>query len=309
MQSLSRAKEYSNSRIEQLRAGLSELSVEFPNAVVVVVGSLARREASGESDLDYFIIQDSEDVDLSLFDKIGAAVQEMGFKAPSIDGAFATVVRKSDFIASIGGGDESNADLTRRMLYLLESEWVMGGNIYEEIFSLIIEAYISDKITQHQLARFFLNDLIRYYRTVCVDFEYKTSEIGKSWGDRNIKLLFSRKLMYFGGVLAAAQTAQSTFTFKRSELKRLLKLPATERLTEICGASAERALKTYDMFLSWAEDPEARDLLRETTQDRTQQTEEFRSIKNIAHHFSWDLQSLFIATYPPSHPIHQAMLL
>jgi len=48
-----------------------------------------------------------------------------------------------------------------------------------------------------ETSRFLLHDLIRYYRTICVDFEYKTYENGKPWGDRNIKIQFSRKFLYF----------------------------------------------------------------------------------------------------------------
>lgn len=78
---------------------------------------------------------------------------------------------------------------------LLESDWLYGQEIYRGLFRSIIERYIGQKITQHQLARFFLNDLIRYYRTICRFPEYKTANGGKSWGDRNLKLMFSRKLL------------------------------------------------------------------------------------------------------------------
>lgn len=309
MQSIQIAKDYSNGTIDQLRSGLTELSSKYHNATVVVVGSLARREASRESDIDYFTIIDGEDEYPALMEDVGKIVERLGLKPPSSNGAFAAVVRRSNFLASIGGGDETNADLTRRMLYLLESDWLMGGNLYQTILESIIKDYISDNITQHQLAKFFLNDLIRYYRTVCVDFEYKTAGSKKSWGDRNIKLLFSRKLMYFSGVLAAAETAQSSAEVKKSELARILALSPYDRLIEICGSDARKSLDFYDQFLGWMADPSRRELLRGTSPIREDQTEAFREMKNVAHHFSWSLQSLFLRTYPPSHPIHQALML
>ena len=60
----------------------------------------------------------------------------------------------------------------------------------------ILERYVANEIADHQLALFLLNDIIRYYRTVAVDYEFKTieNEDPKPWALRNIKLVFSRKL-------------------------------------------------------------------------------------------------------------------
>ncbi|MBB5766713.1 nucleotidyltransferase domain-containing protein [Xanthomonas euroxanthea] len=308
MQSIQLAKEFSNEKIQQLKARLADAAVEYPNAAVVVVGSLARREASAESDVDYFIVVDGGVGCEKIKNKLKAAIAAVGLKEPSVGGAFAEVIPKNEFLESIGGREETNDDLTRRMLFLLESTPVMGFNVYEQLFSAVVNAYISEHITHHQLARFFLNDLIRYYRTLCVDFEYKTSDSKKSWGDRNLKLLFARKLLYFSGVLVAAQTAQSTPRFKRSELIRLLQMTPVERVQEVCGSNASSALVMYDKFLGWMSNPETRALLKSTTHVRPQ-SEDFRDMKSVAHHFSWHLHSLLIATYPPSHPIHQALIL
>lgn len=82
---------------------------------------------------------------------------------------------------------------------------------------------------------FFLNDLIRYYRTICVDFEYKTFEANKPWGIRNIKLIFSRKLIYFSGVLIAAEMYQRSAQQKKKIVKELISLSPVERLRKACG--------------------------------------------------------------------------
>jgi hypothetical protein len=142
---------------------------------------------------------------------------------------------------------------------------------------------------------------------MCVDFEYKTLGCGKSWGDRNIKLMFSRKLLYFSGVLAAAQTAQLSCKEKRQELKKFLLVPPIKRLIYVCGSDADSALRRYDQFVGWLADEDCRRLLRETTDDRSRQSEEFRTMKNAAHHFAWDLEVIFQRAYPRSHPIHQAI--
>lgn len=305
-QNIQAAETYSERVLGELREAVGKLSLPS-NSILVTVGSLARREASPQSDLDYFLVLDGES-DRDILAEVNAAISGLGLRPPSPTGAFAKAINSIEFLDKIGGNSESNDDLTRRMLFLLESDWIHGQAKYEALFDGVIERYIRDGITQHQLARFFLNDLIRYYRTICVDFEYKTATAGKSWGDRNIKLMFSRKLLYFSGVLAAAATAQSACDFKRSELKRLLRMPPLRRVEDVCGQDAQRIMDRYDTFLRWMADERVRGLLKKTTAERGAQDEEFRTMKNAGHHFSWDLESVFHRRYAPTHSINQALL-
>lgn len=300
------AKVYSEKTLGELRSAVEHLSLPS-DSIVVTVGSLARREASSQSDLDYFIVLDGVN-NRDILKEVNEAISGLGLRPPSSTGAFAKAISSAEFLDKIGGNGESNDDLTRRMLFLLESDWIHGGAKYEALFDGVIERYIRDGITQHQLARFFLNDLIRYYRTICVDFEYKTATAGKSWGDRNIKLMFSRKLLYFSGLVAAAATAQSGCEFKRCELKRLLRLSPLSRIEDVCGQDCHRILNRYDAFLGWMADGRIRELLKSTTPERGGHGEEFRSMKNAGHHFSWELESLFHRRYAPTHPINQALM-
>ncbi len=163
-------------------------------------------------------------------------------------------------------------------------------------------------MTDHQLALFLLNDIIRYYRTVCVDYEFKTYEGQKPWGIRNIKLIFSRKLLYASGLFSVALTCDRTRDKKVEVLLDLFDLPPVERIAEVCGrASAVGALESYDRFLERLGEAEVRDRLNALTKE--QRTDSlFRELKNEGHHFTREILRLFETTFDTTHPIRRAVV-
>lgn len=302
---------FSNEKIDNLRKAISKSKKIHKKVSVVTLGSFARREASGCSDLDFFIVSEasvSRENSRLMCDEVSRIACRLGINDPSPSGAFGQCATKSVLLSKIGGADDSNRSLTLRMLFLLESEWLSGEDYYEKVFNDAVIRYIGEKITQHQLCLFLLNDIIRYYRTICVDFEQKTSGTGgKSWGDRNIKLMFSRKLLYFSGIIAIAETAQHTCAKKREILAGFLRKTPIERLSSICQGHTDQVLGRYDDFLKFLSDPKSRASLAGTTADRNDHSESFRLMKNGGHHFSWELDRLLSAVYHSGHPIHHAL--
>jgi predicted nucleotidyltransferase len=302
-------RKFSEDRIAQLSKELEQLCGK--DASVVVNGSFARLEASAESDIDFFILtkkrstRDSEKLAKAVREQISKVVG----KPPAKGGAFGAIVTTGELAKIIGGNDDSNPEITRRILFLTEGRALTGGKLFEEEQLSLLQSYVKDTISDHQLGLFLLNDIIRYYRTVCVDFENKTVQNGKTWGDRNIKLVFSRKMLYFGGVLICAEMAQKSPAAKRATATRLMGMTPIERCLEICDASILRALKEYDHFLGEMAKPDVRELLKSTPEDRKKHSETFKNLKNRGHQFSMALMSAMSATYPPSHPIHRALVL
>ena len=301
---------FSTSRIAALSTEVSKLKME--GCEVVVNGSYARQEASIESDFDYFILHPDGACPnhlLSIEREVAELVTLKIGKLPGKKGAFGATLNASALSQNIGGNDDTNQNITRRVLFMTEGAVLGSGELFEAQRKILIERYISSSITDHQLGMFFLNDLIRYYRTICIDFEYKTYEDNKEWGTRNIKLIYSRKLLYFSGVLMTAELAQRSAMEKREIMARMVGMTPIERLKDVCRASSARAIETYATFLEAMQQPEVRVMLGKVTADRDTQHEEFRRLKNNGLHFGSHLLAALRATYADSHPIHRALIM
>jgi len=171
--------------------------------------------------------------------------------APATDGPFAGSINRSSLLSNIGGSEDSNETITRRVLLLLEGEWLSNEEGFDSIRKCVIERYVKGTPKDHQLALFLLNDIIRYWRTIAVDFAFKTTEgdSPKPWAIRNIKLVFSRKLMYAGGLFAVGMTVDRTEGAKIKILEDLFCMPVIERMKYICGPNrVSKALASYDFF-------------------------------------------------------------
>jgi len=191
---------------------------------------------------------------------------------------------------------------------LLEGEWLFNEKGFRRVRRQILERYIGEGMTDHQLALFLLNDIIRYYRTMAVDYEFKTAEgeNPKPWGIRNIKLVFSRKLLYASGLFSVARTADRARDEKIALLERSFDLPVMDRMIEICGRTAMgTVLASYDHFLGKLEDRKIREHLRGV---KSRDDALFRELKNEGHQFTRELLKLFEATFDSTHPIRRAVL-
>ena len=302
-----RSLKYSNCQLSKIRDRLEELALDSA-ALLVCCGSYARGEASEQSDIDYFMVSDSTDE--NTFQTVRSEIRSIIPTAPSKDGAFAMEVNRAEILANIGGGNDNNQNITHRILFLLEGVSLFNEPELQCFRREILERYIREGMTEHQLALFLLNDIIRYYRTVAVDYEFKISgnDSPKPWAIRNIKLVFSRKLLYASGLFSIAMTADRTREEKIKILQDLFGCPVVERMIKICGKAAmEPVLISYNFFLEKLEDIEIRKRL-ETLEIGDRDDPIFREIKNEGHHFTRELLKVFESTFDSTHPIHRAVI-
>ncbi|QDM39681.1 nucleotidyltransferase domain-containing protein [Altererythrobacter sp. TH136] len=309
MNSIERARIFSEEKIQELRA---KLAAEIgPGANVVTCGSFARRDASRASDLDYFCVFPGEEKGRTSNPAIRDIVMDVIGKAPSEGGAFAKDVTERQLLTNIGGWDDDNENITRRILYLLEGEYLTDRKEFEAIRANLIEQYVGNTPNDHQIAFYLLNDIVRYWRTMAVDYAHKTSQLGpsKPWGVRNLKLVYSRKLIYASGIFSVALTADRSEVQKCEILQTLFAMTPIERLQYVCGITATtRLFEIYAFFLDKIEDKNFRSRIDSLKPEDKHTDEEFRSLKNEGHYFSRELMALLQSTFHASHPIHMSLI-
>lgn len=293
----------------KLRSELSQLEHDKNDRIIAICGSYGRKEALEHSDLDYFVIGDgTEDKDISRHMK--ALLRKLELSSPSPGGVFEEWSKRGDLLENIGGEEDSNRNITRRILLLLEGDSLLGEEAFKELRRELLERYVKAEIPDHHLTLFLLNDIIRYWRTVCVDYEHKIGQ-GKDWAPRNIKLVFSRKLLYASGLFCVALTADLSRDKKIDELEEMFSLSVIDRMIKVCGRRAMQPVLTgYDRFLACMASEESREALErlEDTRESRRDNPVFREVKNEGYRFTRDLLKLFESTFHSTHPIRRAII-
>ncbi|WP_206542723.1 hypothetical protein, partial [Sphingomonas endophytica] len=108
-----------------------------------------------------------------------------------------------------------------------------------------------------------LNDVIRYFRAICVNYQYTTTETADGkWPIRNLKLRHSRVLMYFSMVAAIGSLSRVHDEQKIKALKEFVTMPPLMRLFVAYRISDDGAFYKvagyYNTFLALLSKPETR---------------------------------------------------
>jgi hypothetical protein len=287
---LTAARERTLSAIAERRADLAGhghgLDLD-PDASVVLFGSWGRHELTPHSDDDWALLVDGAPRD-GVAPADAALAERFGNdRAPGRTGVFGGRVFADDLTSRIGLDADSNANLTRRMLLMLESQPVANDAVHRRIWERVLDGYLADADRPYRPPRFFLNDLIRYWRTICVDFVGKEREGGEKWGIRNAKLRTSRKVLFAGGLVPLLLTHRFTLAERRDYLAAQLAAPATDRLAAAfvdCGApdAGIRALSAYDRWLGVLADENRRSELERLTKETAYASQVFRDVRRHA---------------------------
>lgn len=273
---LAARRNYSKGRLEQVTRKLAaapELG-SHPGFFIYVCGSYGRLEASKSSDLDLFFIECPRDdtpaigqIDRTL---INAAVvvkaRELDFPEFSNDGQYLETHSLGSILAELGGRtDDYENFFTARLLLLLESRPVFGADAYWRAVREVIATYYRDYHDHEKDFQpiFVLNDIIRFWKSLCLNYEHKRSrhaetDFQKSKHHlRNFKLKFSRLLTCYSMVIPLVARGHTS----AEELLGLVALTPLDRLAmaaerEPARNTLERIRDEYVWFLRQVEDPD-----------------------------------------------------
>lgn len=315
---------------DSLRERLAEFSSDDYDAVAF--GSLARREWTSGSDVDWTLLIDGQaspdhreiarriDATISATMYDGAAL-----KPPGQEGIFGEMTFSHDVIHHIGGQRDTNRNTTQRILMLVEAMPIRPFGLraskgtYERVASAILDRYFHDETASWpyddgspRIPRFLLNDVVRYWRTMCVDFAYKGWErAGRGWGVRNVKLRTSRKLMFASAMLLAFDFYRRPLAIPKYASREEYIFAMHGRIRPFLNATpldilawtfssiglendALEAILRYDEFLGAMNDSLLRKELEGLSPSAAYANENFLRIRDVSNQFQNALTQAFL---------------
>lgn len=218
---------------------------------VVALGSLARREVTGESDFDYLVLAASLPDDPETATSLLKQAQALRTKwmleegrqeevtGPGASGVFGRAVGAFELIDQIGLQQDTNHSLTRRMLLLEESVSLMDDSVYAAVMRATLNRYLLVGNTRpDKVPRFLLNDVVRYWRTITVDYQAKARAGQATSGLRYVKLIIPRKVVFAGTVMSLLLCGLPGFhSADADDLMGQFRRPSLSRLAQGFGSA------------------------------------------------------------------------
>lgn len=292
---------------ERTKEGLSERSQRLAglphddDASVVLMGSWGRGEVTMSSDDDFMLLVHGDGRADSDVEPSVEEVASVLDSSPGAQGIFGAPAFSERLVQDIGLDADDNSNFTRRMLLMLESVPVTGADAYRTVRQEVLDRYLDESVKPYRPPRFFLNDVVRYWRTICVDFAGKEHEGPKKWGLRNAKLRTSRKILFAGGLLPVLECFRFDVSEIRGYLEGQLNMLPTDRIAGsfLFHKAIEPGARTfgaYDQFVGRMDDPEFRDELARVVRDNSGESAAFAEVQRLGHELQDGLLALLYET-------------
>jgi hypothetical protein len=271
-----------NDRFKQLQKELSTAEkIVARKACVYATGSYGRGEASIYSDLDLFIVglgnnrsrKLSRLQEILLKAELISATKNLNIQEFSGDGEYLIHYTQQELVEALGKrDDDAKNTFTARLLLLLESKPVLGPKVYERTIDSVIAKYWRDYDDHRDrfIPAFLANDILRLWRTFCVNYEASTSSepIEKRAKRRlkNYKLRHSRLLTCYSALLYLLYTYVRQDTVHPQDAINMTRLSPTQRLEWLLGLESKNSeahetvlklINCYEGFLEATDRPEA----------------------------------------------------
>jgi predicted nucleotidyltransferase len=307
MNFLQTRRETANSRLEQLKEELDKADkLAQYKACVYLTGSYGRGEASHYSDLDLFIVGrgTTNSRELTKLDEILIkaqlieATRKLEFQDFSGDGEYLKHYTVDDLIETLGTEDDDKTNtFTARLLLLLESRALLEKEVYLELTAKVIDAYWED-YNGHEVEfvpTFLVNDILRLWRTFCVNYEARTKNEKETEYQKanrklkNYKLKHSRLLTCYSALVYLMGVMEERGTVSKEDAIHMVSLSPIERLQWIptqpkfkrLYSNVEEIVSLYANFLEKTGDP--KEQLIEMFMDKNKSGEAFQGAKEFGN--------------------------
>jgi len=253
--------------LEKINARLIE-AIDTPGVGVVVAGSFGRLEASELSDLDFMILSQDDlgEAVPDIVTVIRRIASDLKVNLPNPEGVFSTTLSINKLINQMGGAEDTLESLAQRMLLLMESRPIYNEEIYRKAIHQVLSKYLDLVIEDPRKDPLVLiNDVIRYFRSICVNYHFNFWRQQEKWGLRNVKLKHSRIVLY-AGLLFLALHATNQRAGKFEYIIENIPLTPLEKLAHVFAEnedfSFDRILGPYEVFLRRMCDERVREALK-----------------------------------------------
>jgi len=188
-------------------------------------------------------------------------------------------------------------------------------NAHRRVLKAVIRRYLEQEVrlyegNMYKVPRFLLNDVVRFWRTMAVDFARKqTDRGGKGWGIRNVKLRMSRKLIFTGGMLTCFSCPLLPRSKNQDDLQVLIshieartQMSPLAILAQACldgytDAATSKVLFTqYDAFLQLINQDSTRKKLENLRAEDAGRSKVFQQAHQISLEFQKGLDALFFGS-------------
>lgn len=301
---------------ERLELRMGDASTDSTGLDILAFGSMAREEMVPGSDFDYLVVANKlgpRPGDIHHHrDAAAYALEQVAATKPGRSGLFGVMVAAPDLVNAIGLDADTNKGMTRRVLVLQESVALNRHDARDTLMRAIVNRYLFDYDDDPGplVPRFLVNDILRYWRTVAVDYQAKRWEemAGQKWGLRYIKLRSSRKWTSAGTFASVLMPVVEQKTTTASYLCKQFDTPALARLAQLSehvpeGSDAARALAQVlvlaDWFVGYLADPGHRDdaaLVSDPTDPSNPAS--FRAARDKTQEIQTALEDLFFSSAP-----------
>jgi hypothetical protein len=250
--------------LQSFNAELNRLFLDTSGFCIAIAGSYGRLEASKLSDADFFILYDdtlTPEQAKAFHVQASAVAKKLNIQESNPDGVFASASRLSTLIQNIGDRDDQTRYLGQRMLLLMESQPLYNKDFFQQSVTDILDKYCDYvKKKPHKQFVVLMNEVIKYFRTICLNYQCSFWRENEKWTIRNLKLRHSRVIMY-AGLLLLILNASKYGVDKYSYLKSHIYATPLEKVLHVYndnGREPVKLLLCYERFVSMMNDENIR---------------------------------------------------